>query len=101
MTFEAYPSWRYHRELEPRLITGPAEEPGPEWADTPAAFAGDAFTRVFDRVSAEMARAADELPAPTADPAPVSDAPVDLAPASLENIGLLEPTERKPTRRKR
>lgn len=36
-----FPSWRYHRTLEPRIVRDAAEDAalGEGWADTPAAFA--------------------------------------------------------------
>lgn len=32
-----YPSWRYHKELAPKLIKSEQEE-SPEWKDSPAHF---------------------------------------------------------------
>lgn len=34
------PSWKYHANLEPKLVKSEAEDAalGPEWADSPAAF---------------------------------------------------------------
>jgi hypothetical protein len=72
-----YPTWRYHRELAPCIVADPHADAalGPGWADTPAAF-------VEPDVRARLAARLDELEAPVpADPASVSDAPVDQAPA--------------------
>lgn len=35
-----FPSWRYHRTLDPRIVADPLEDEalGEGWADTPAAF---------------------------------------------------------------
>lgn len=38
MTEIGYPTWRYHATDAPRLIHSAEEEPGDDWADTPAAF---------------------------------------------------------------
>lgn len=37
-----YPSWRYHRTEKPRLVQNAEADAalGSDWADTPAAFAG-------------------------------------------------------------
>jgi len=40
--FKAYPAWRYHRTLEPRIVKDPGEDEalGPGWASSPADLAG-------------------------------------------------------------
>lgn len=37
---KVYPSWRYHKELEPRIVQDEAADKllGSDWKDTPAAF---------------------------------------------------------------
>lgn len=57
MTEIGYPTWRYHATEAPRLIHSAEEEPGDDWADTPAAFDPPSVAEASDLVTPPKAKA--------------------------------------------